>query len=111
LQSDWCQQLPKQFYAAIISNPPYIAPDDSHLKKLSYEPYVALVADNDGLSDIITIATQAKQLLTTGGLLLFEHGYQQAEAVQELLNKLHYPKPQTVNDLAHLPRVTYAHIN
>ena len=44
VHSDWYQALPPQNFAAIISNPPYIAEGDPHLQALCYEPAMALTA-------------------------------------------------------------------
>ncbi len=110
IQSDWCLQLPQHNYAAIISNPPYIASDDAHLAALHYEPQCALVADDNGLADIKMIAQQAMALLQPGGLLVFEHGFQQADAVQHILRQLGYQQIQTLTDLATLPRLTMANL-
>ena len=46
----------------IVSNPPYIDPEDHHLDEgdVRFEPRSALVAEQQGLADIETIAAQAK---------------------------------------------------
>lgn len=108
IQSDWCLQLPQKKYDIIISNPPYIAENDPHLLALQYEPKSALVAENEGLAAFERIMQQAKHYLNDGGLLLFEHGYQQAEAIHKLFKQFLYKDINTKQDLAGLPRVTYA---
>ncbi|MFL6679693.1 MAG: peptide chain release factor N(5)-glutamine methyltransferase [Burkholderiaceae bacterium] len=69
----------------VVSNPPYIAADDPHLADLAHEPLAALVAADAGLADIRAIATGARGRLRSGGWLLFEHGWQQADAVAAIL--------------------------
>jgi len=69
----------------ILSNPPYIAEHDPHLPNLRFEPRIALTAGADGLDDLRTIIQQAPAHLTPGGWLLLEHGWDQAEAVAQLL--------------------------
>ena len=69
----------------IVSNPPYIAEDDTHLADLKYEPELALSSGADGLNALRTIVEEAPTYLTDGGYLLLEHGYDQGEAVRALL--------------------------
>lgn len=108
---DWCTALPmKQRFAAIISNPPYIDADDVHLQQpeLQFEPNTALVAAENGLSDIRNIIAQACHYLTKGGLLLLEHGYDQAMMVRELLARAGYSAIASYCDGAGIERVTGA---
>lgn len=104
--SDWCQDLPNLSYAAILSNPPYLAADDPHLPSLAYEPKMALVAAEQGLQNFREIAEQARTYLAKDGLLCLEHGYEQGEAVQTILREFSYCKVETLKDLATLPRLT-----
>ena len=110
-QSDWFAGVPshKQF-DVIVSNPPYIDKTDKHLTEgdVRFEPKTALVANKQGLADIEKIATQARQFLKNNGMLFFEHGYQQAIAVQTLLTNLGYQNIQTITDLSGNDRVTKA---
>ncbi|MFU8788951.1 MAG: peptide chain release factor N(5)-glutamine methyltransferase [Methylobacter sp.] len=107
--SDWFANIPKTKFDLIISNPPYIAEDDSHLQQgdLRFEPRSALSAPEQGLADIRMIATAARDYLTSGGHLLIEHGYGQQDPVQTLFKDLHYAKVQTYTDLSGQPRATY----
>lgn len=106
--SDWFSAVPKTEFNLIVSNPPYICADDEHLSQgdVRFEPKSALIATENGLRDINIIATQAKNYLLPRGQLWFEHGYNQAQAVQTILTKLHYSDVQTYHDLAGQPRVT-----
>lgn len=108
-RSDWFSEVTGQ-YALILSNPPYVEPDSPYLEQgdLRFEPNSALVASNNGMQDIITIAQQAKQHLLPGGWLLMEHGYQQADLCQELLKDLGYVEINSLLDLAGHQRVTFA---
>src|SRR5690606_26738217 len=74
----WCDALPPGPYHMIVSNPPYIDAEDVHLGQgdLRFEPRSALVAAEDGLSDLATIADQARRHLRPDGWLLLEHGWQ-----------------------------------
>ncbi len=81
-------ELPVQQYDLIVSNPPYIAQrewDELMPEVRCFEPQLALLAGNDGLECYQQLAAQAISRLKTGGWLLVEIGYQQAEAVKELL--------------------------
>ncbi len=76
-------------FPMIVGNPPYIPASDPHLSEgdVRFEPKSALVAGSDGLDDIRQIVAQAPQHLLDGGWLLLEHGYDQADAVRDLLGK------------------------
>ena len=52
----------------------------------------------------------AKRVLKPGGLLAFEHGYEQAEAVQALMRAQGFTGITTFADLSHHPRVTLGKI-
>lgn len=108
-QSDWFSELPLQHFDLIVSNPPYIAEQDCHLQQgdVRFEPDSALIAENNGLSDIQRIAAQAQQYLASSGHLLIEHGYQQMPAVQAIFHAEHYVNVLTYSDLSGHPRVTY----
>lgn len=107
-QGSWCDALPVQLLDAIISNPPYIGADEPELQQGDprFEPQSALIADNQGLADIDTIAEQAQSHLKAGGLLLSEHGFRQGAAVREIFNKHGYTGIETLVDLAGLDRAT-----
>lgn len=109
LTGSWCEPLSGHF-EMILSNPPYIDPQDPHLSQgdVRFEPRSALVAAESGLADIRLIAEQARKYLAAGGWLLFEHGWEQGAAVRALLLSLGYSQAQTRNDLGGRPRVTLA---
>jgi release factor glutamine methyltransferase len=108
-QSDWFTNVPKSLFDLVISNPPYIDPEDEHLQQgdVRFEPKSALIADNKGLSDIQIIADEARRYLKPLGHLLIEHGYNQAPQVQAIFNALAYDKVQSYRDLSGQARVTY----
>jgi release factor glutamine methyltransferase len=109
-QSCWFEKIEGSF-DLIVSNPPYIDPDDEHLAQgdVRFEPKSALIADNKGLADLQLIAEQAREYLTSGGWLLMEHGYDQKESVQQLLTQLGYQHVSTRYDLGGNPRITGGH--
>jgi len=105
VQGDWLTGLAGPF-DAIVSNPPYIPAADPHLAALTHEPLSALASGADGLADIHAIITQAPKLLASGGWLLLEHGWEQADAVQALLRAAGFSQVQSRHDLAGIARCT-----
>ena len=87
VESVWFDGLPDERFHLIVSNPPYIEAEDTHLEGIGvrYEPIRALVSGADGLDDIRCIVSGAPQHLYAGGWLLLEHGYNQGPAVRRLL--------------------------
>lgn len=109
---DACDALPKIQFDAIVSNPPYIKQDDEHLQgAIRFEPQLALVATNNGLAVLDKIIKQSKSYLKDNGFIFLEHGYDQAEAVRQLLVDNAYVNIETINDLAGLPRVSLAQLS
>jgi len=108
---DWFNALPAGAkFDLIVSNPPYIAPDDPHLRQgdLRFEPRAALVATHAGLAALAKIIAAAPAHLNPGGALLLEHGHTQAAAVREMLARQNFTAPKTHPDLAGHARVTGA---
>ena len=108
LTGSWCEPLTANSMTMIVSNPPYIASTDPHLKEgdLRFEPISALASGVDGLDDIRQIARQALPCLVPGGWLLLEHGYDQGARVQEILARVGFTEIHTEADLANHDRVT-----
>lgn len=106
-KSHWFSQLLAQKFHLIVSNPPYIMPDDPYLAALQYEPQTALVAAENGTADLEEIIKHAPQYLLPQGFLVLEHGYQQAEIVQSLLLEAGFKNIETQLDLARHPRITW----
>lgn len=107
-QMCWLDAQDETGFDLILSNPPYIAEDDPHLRQgdLRFEPQSALVSANRGLQDIEIIAEQSRRHLRVGGHLLIEHGYNQLEAVQAIFSHYGYAEIATHHDLSGNPRVT-----
>lgn len=103
---NWCAPLSYQSFDLIVSNPPYVAEGDAHLAQLTHEPISALVAGKDGLSDLRQIVTQATHHLKPGAWLLLEHGFDQAQAVQDILGNQGFVSVQSRPDLAGILRCT-----
>jgi release factor glutamine methyltransferase len=110
-EGDWFAALAGATFDMILSNPPYIHAGDPHLKQgdVRFEPAAALVSGTEGLDAIRHIARHAREFLKPGGWLLFEHGWDQAEAIGALLRRYGYHDMVCHQDLARYPRVTACH--
>ncbi|MBD3814888.1 MAG: peptide chain release factor N(5)-glutamine methyltransferase [Halothiobacillus sp.] len=110
LQGSWCGMFEQESLDVIVSNPPYIRPDDPHLNvgDLRFEPQTALVAQDEGMADYRQIIAQATTRLKPGGWILFEHGYDQAKAVAECLTQHGFESISHRTDLAGQERNTAA---
>jgi release factor glutamine methyltransferase len=110
IESDWFSALGDEAFEVIVANPPYVAARDPHLLQdgLPFEPDLALTDGADGLSCIRRIVAAAPGHLVAGGVLLIEHGYDQAAAVSALLGEGPYADISTWQDLSGVDRVTGA---
>lgn len=93
----------------IVSNPPYIA--TAVIATLSIEvrrePAMALDGGADGLEFYDRICGAARDHLVDGGVLLVEHGYDQAETVRARFAAAGFADIALVHDLGKNPRVTW----
>lgn len=108
LESDLFERVSDR-YDCIVSNPPYIPSRvvDTLMEEVrDHEPRQALDGREDGLYFYRKITEQSPEYLKPGGMLFFEIGYNQAEAVQELM-KSDFTDIRVVRDLAGLDRVVY----
>jgi release factor glutamine methyltransferase len=107
-QGEWLKPLAGMRFDVIVSNPPYVRANDPHLTQgdVRFEPESALIAGADGLDAIRRITADAVSGLRPGGWLLFEHGYDQAQAVRTLLETHGYDRIASCRDTAGHERVT-----
>ena len=108
IQSDWLSCFGENSLDVVVSNPPYISKNDKHLDSLKYEPYGALVASDNGLTDIKLIAEQSTFALKKGGMLIYEHGHRQSDKVQEILSIFDFRNIESIKDYQGIKRITYA---
>ncbi len=97
-------------YEIIVSNPPYIPTDviPTLMEEVKdHEPVGALDGYGDGLYFYREIVKNAKDYLFPGGMLFFEIGCEQAEAVSSLMKEAGYQGVTVCKDLAGLDRVVY----
>lgn len=100
----WLQAVAGRRFDVIVSNPPYIAESDPHLKALDHEPIRALTAGHDGLDDIRHLIATAPTHLSPGGWFLVEHGHDQALPVRQLLVNRGFVAVSSRTDLAGIER-------
>jgi len=108
--SDCFDALPENTrpFDLIVSNPPYVAADvvaGLQREVKDHEPMVALTPGPDGLSIIRRLITQAPQFLQKDGHLLLEIGFDQGEAVRELVEGSKFKLLETRPDLQGIPRI------
>ena len=107
-QGNWYEALDTDIsFDVILSNPPYIAAQDTHLSQgdLRFEPVSALTDHGNGLTCLEKIITGAKLHLNPNGLLALEHGFDQSEAVVALMKSAGLSDIQTHLDLGGHNRV------
>ena len=89
LQSNLFEELPKEKYDMIVSNPPYIKKEviKTLTKEVQKEPHMALDGGQDGLDFYRKIIHQAYEFLKYRGYLCLEIGYDQKIDVIELIEQ------------------------
>ena len=110
LQSHWLDAIADRSADLVVANPPYIDPDDDHLRQgdVRFEPRGALVSEQCGLAAIGEIVARAERVLRPGGQLLIEHGHDQAQAVIALAHDAGLQNVAGYQDLAGTPRYVAA---
>ena len=98
----------QKMYDIIVSNPPYI--EEEEISKLmedvkDYEPHTALSGGIDGLDFYRKIVDQSQVVLKNNGILAFEIGYNQGEAVKLLMEEHNFNDVKVIKDFASLDRI------
>jgi release factor glutamine methyltransferase len=94
-------------FDCVVSNPPYVSETEINQLQpevIEFEPKVALFASDDPLSFFKIILRSIPDILLPGGLLAFEVGLGQAEAVAELMSGK-FEGIELIRDLADINRV------
>ena len=94
-------------FDCVVSNPPYVSEAEMNQLQpevIEFEPKVALFAPDDPLSFFNIILRSIPDILLPGGLLAFEVGMGQAEAVAELMSGK-FEGIELIRDLAGIKRV------
>lgn len=105
LDSEFCKQF--NDIDIITSNPPYLTPEDMNVlqKEVRFEPEMALLGGNDGLLFYRTITHNWKHCLKTGGMIFYEIGIGQENAVSDILASNGFTDIQIIPDLCGVNRV------
>ena len=92
---------------AVLSNPPYIPTKDlaDLQREVQQEPAMALDGDTDGLRFYRGITALWKQALRPGGWLIYEIGFDQAQAVCDILIQHGFSQVCAVKDYGGNDRV------
>jgi release factor glutamine methyltransferase len=92
----------------VVANPPYIPNDqDLPFEVKNYEPHAALFGGKEGMEIPRRFIRAALRLLKDGGILVIEHGEEQANAVEQALNEA-FTEVRVHHDLNNRPRWTSA---
>ena len=108
IESNMFENIDETEFDIIVSNPPYIETNviptlDTEVQK---EPHIALDGGLDGLNFYKIIVNNAKKHLKSNGKVFLEIGYNQKDALFELINKADYDaNPICVKDLSNNDRV------
>lgn len=110
VESDLFSNLNGEKYDVIVSNPPYIPKGTKLQTEVTFEPELALFAEDDGLEFYKKIIPQAVDYLNPNGFIAFEIGYNQADAVSSILEENQFRNVLIEKDMMGLDRVVYGQI-
>jgi len=106
--SDLFDNIGQESFDIIVSNPPYIPSgiiESLQVEVRKNEPWLALDGGEDGLDYYRRIIAEGIDILKLGGLLIFEIGYDQAEAVRLIISDFkEYYGYEIIKDLANRDR-------
>ena len=106
--SDCFNGVERTTFDLIVSNPPYVsaaALAGLQREVRDHEPLVALSPGADGLIIIRRLLQEGAAFLNTGGHLIMEIGFDQGEAVQELIDPKLWRLVEIRPDLQGIPRI------
>ncbi|PIP59806.1 MAG: peptide chain release factor N(5)-glutamine methyltransferase [Verrucomicrobia bacterium CG_4_10_14_3_um_filter_43_23] len=98
--SDWFQEV-SGLFDCIVSNPPYLTENEwrtAQPEVKDFEPYSALVANQEGLADLANILRRAPAYLTEGGLLIMETGIAHHAELLQLAKTIGYTDTKSLKD-------------
>lgn len=108
VQADSLSQLNQSApFSLIVSNPPYIPAGDivtlqSEVRE--HEPLTALMSGADGLDHIRALLRETPQLLQRNGYFIFEIGFGQSDAIEQLIDHAIWLLIEVRRDLQGIPR-------
>lgn len=91
----------------LASNPPYV--NDAHAELIQrevrdWEPREALFGGAEGLDFYRRLLVEGLTFVKPGGYMIFEIGYNQLDAIKEIIAALEWELIDVVNDLQGIPR-------
>lgn len=113
VKSSWFEKLEGMHFDFIVSNPPYLSENEvefSQPEVSCYEPRSALIASDNGLSDLKHILEEAHRYLKPGGWVVLETGLGQHAALAKCAKKWGYTNIKSTLDLSHRERFFWAWI-
>jgi release factor glutamine methyltransferase len=108
IKSNWFENIQKQKFDIIVSNPPYIPLRDKDLmapETLIFEPADALFANDSGFKAYKIIAQYSHHYLNKHGKLFLEVGFNQAQVVTEIFTLNGYSLKDQFKDIANHTRI------
>ncbi len=111
LRTSWGSGIADSSFDYVASNPPYIRSDviptlDPEVRH--HDPILALDGGKNGLAAYEELAPEIFRLLKPGGLTWLEIGFDQSEAVENLMKNAGFEGVATFLDLSNLPRIVTA---
>ncbi|MEZ5164246.1 MAG: methyltransferase [Fimbriimonadaceae bacterium] len=104
MESDLLQAFKKYKFDLIVSNPPYIAPDEDLMPEIAeFEPETALYAEEDGYMIYRRIAEEARVVKPKA--IMLEIGMGQESRIEEVFVTNGYKLQESRKDLAGITRV------
>ena len=100
--SDWWAAVPAGPYDVIVSNPPYLTPEETAgaaREVRDYEPHLALTSGRDGMDALRVIAAGVSAYLRPGGVLALETGIEQHAELTRLLTAAGFAQVDSKRDL------------
>ena len=107
LHQDVLNWIPPEPLHIISSNPPYLSYEEMEelQTEVTYEPKMALEAPENGLFFYRVLSHRYLEFLVEGGVLAFEVGWTQADAVAALMEEAGYHQIEIIRDLGGNQRV------
>jgi len=106
--SDCFDSLDRSEFDLIVSNPPYVSAgviEGLQREVRDHEPLIALSPGPDGLSIIRRLIHESPKFLKQNGHLIMEIGFDQGEAVQQLIDAKVWELLEVRPDLQCIPRI------
>ena len=106
LKSDWLEVFDKTSYESfdlIVSNPPYLTEEEvksAEPEVKQYDPITALVASENGFSDLLKIVKNAFNFIKKDGILACECGLNQSEKLAKFALECGYSESDSIKDLS-----------